>query len=166
MTSARVAFICAPEGTPLRAGLSLALPVRQAPRQRKAASHAPIAFPTNTLRTLGKVSAPLAHILLPVPAEASLAPSAREATTCRTRTSTQSTSLTHPPSTASLALRTPTAACHGLGASPSPLPSEHCVRVEACACRSTAARGWHCDEGCAAAARHLRHKSSGPPSWL
>ena len=47
----------------------------------------------------------------------------------------------------------------GLGASPSPLPSEQCVRVEACACRSTAARGWHCDEGCARP-RRARHGSA------
>ena len=46
----------------------------------------------------------------------------------------------------------------GLGASPSPLPSEQCVRVEACACRSTAARGWHCDEGCARP-RRARHRA-------
>ena len=40
-----------------------------------------------------------------------------------------------------------------LGPQPlSPLPSERCVRVEACACRLTAARGWHCDEGLRAAA--------------
>ena len=47
----------------------------------------------------------------------------------------------------------------GLGASPSPLPPEHCVRVEACACWSTAARGWHCDEGCARP-RRARHGSA------
>ena len=47
----------------------------------------------------------------------------------------------------------------GLGASPPPLPSEQCVRVEACACRSTAARGWHCDEGCARP-RRARHGSA------
>ena len=43
--------------------------------------------------------------------------------------------------------------------SPVPLPSEQCVRVEACACRSTAARGWHCDEGCARP-RRARHGSA------
>ena len=43
------------------------------------------------------------------------------------------------------------------GPTPPPCPRNSvCARVEACACRSTAARGWHCDEGCARP-RRARH---------
>ena len=87
-----------------------AAPVLPAPHRQRTPVHVWSASPGRTQQTVARVSAPAVRIPSVVQAAATLAPSARMASTSSTRAQTQKSSGWHRQSTASHARRTPTAA--------------------------------------------------------